>query len=168
MITAPQEKQHDWSTWKPRWTGGRKTPHDFQEQHEPAARLPDGRLRRIVDARLWEAMAPLQQEAAMQIADSFDLIHNGIGYASNNWQRLSEGRGSGGNVSEARARLANIYFDWARKCAAQKISHAMVVDVLCFGHSCRAVDRNRRLKNGSTKINLMKGLALYCELRGWV
>jgi hypothetical protein len=62
----------------------------------------------------------------------------------------------------------NFYFDWARKCAQKKIHHAMVVDVLCFGLPCRLLDRDRRLKNGATRANLMRGLSLYCELRGWV
>ena len=43
----------------------------------------------------------------------------------------------------------------------------MVVDVLCFGFTCRMIDRDRRLKNGSTQKNLMVGLSLYCTLRGW-
>ena len=107
------------------------------------------------------------QEAAVLIASSFDLLNHGIGYTPSNWQRLPGSRGAG-NIGEAHARLINFYFDWARKCAVQKISHAMVVDVLSFGLSCRTVDRNRRLKNGSTKINLMQGLSLYCELQGWV
>ena len=164
---SAEEKQTDWSLWKPEWTGQQQTPHDLQEKHAPSERRSDNTQRRIVDARLWESMAPLQQEAAVIISSSFTMINSGIGYTTSNWERIPGGRGTG-NIGEAHARLMNIYFDWARKCAVKKISHAMVVDVLCFGLSCRTVDRNRRLKNGSTKINLMRGLSLYCELMGWV
>jgi len=167
MMMAEEITHDNWREWKPQWTGENKTPHDLQEKQAPSVAQPDGSHRRIVDARLWNSLAPLQQEAAMLIAASFDLVTSGNGYATSNWQRLPGSRGSG-NISEARARLINIYFDWARKCQERKISHAMIVDVLSFGHACRTVDRNRRLKNGSAKINLLRGLSLYCEMRGWV
>ena len=63
--------------------------------------------------------------------------------------------------------MVNFYIEWAQKCARKKISHAMVVDVLCFGFSCRMIDHDRRLKNGGTRENLLRGLLLYCSLRGW-
>lgn len=172
MRTVEKKQSDNWRDWRPQWTGQDKTPHDLQEKHAPSERQPDDishdqYRRRIIDARLWNSLAPLQQEAAMLIAGSFDMVSNGANYATSNWERLP-GTHHGSNISEARARLINIYFGWARKCAERKISHAMVADILCFGHSCRSVDNNRRLRNGSTKINLMRGLSLYCELRGWV
>lgn len=187
MMSA-EEVKHDpwrdpWHDWKPQWTGARPTPqdskgatpHDLQETQaptEPAAmhvhahKLPQLAQRRIVDARLWEAMTARQQVATLEIAASFEMIGRGMGFATSNWQRIPGCRGVG-NVAEAQARMTRFYMDWATACVKRKISHAMVVDVLCYGFSCRHIDRDRRLKNGATRKNLMKGLSLYCELRGW-
>ncbi len=65
------------------------------------------------------------------------------------------------------ARLINAYVEWAKRCAKAKVSHSMIIDILSFGFSCRALDRDRRLGKGSSRQNLMEGLSLYCELRGW-
>ena len=182
MITIDERPPKDrdllkdpWSDWKPVWTGKKRTPQDIQERHSPteqvALRLTAERplhksQRRIVDGRLWEAMTLIQQDAAIEIATAFEMMGRGMGYVLSNWQRLPGCRGQA-NVSEAHARMINIYTEWAQKCARQKISHAMIVDVLCFGFSCRMIDHDRRLRNGSTRDNLLQGLSLYCLLRGW-
>jgi hypothetical protein len=168
-------KPDAWRDWKPQWTGKNQTPHDLQEKHSPteqaslrltAERLLQQSQRRIVDARLWESMTAPQQAAAIQIAASFEMIGRGMGYVASNWQRIPGCRGPS-DIAEAHARMMNAYMMWAQKCAKRKISHAMVIDVLCFGFPCGLIDRDRRLKNGATRDNLMKGLSLYCELRGW-
>ncbi len=160
-----------WTDWKPQWTGNKQTPHDLQERHSPTERQlhqnePDQIQRRIVDARLWEGMSGPQRDAAIEIAASFEMIGSGMGYVTSNWQRIPGCRGAS-NIAEAHARMMNFYIEWANKCARRKISHAMVLDVLCFGFPCRLIDRDRRLKNGTTRKNLMLGLSLYCKLRGW-
>jgi hypothetical protein len=170
MINA--EAEEIGADWKPHWTGDRRgrkaTPHDLQEKHSPTApSRKTASQRRIVDARLWEAMTEAQQDAALEIAASFDMMGRGIGFVTSNWQRIPGCRGVA-NVAEAHARMMKFYMEWATTCAQRKISHAMVVDVLCFGFSCRLIDRDRRLKSGATRRNLMQGLALYCELRGWI
>jgi len=174
--TPPPDLLKDpWADWKPAWTGKNLTPQDLQERHSPteqvAIRLTAERQvhrgqRRIVDSRLWESMTPIQQDAAVEIATAFEMMGRGMGYVLSNWQRIPGCRGQA-NVAEAHARMINFYIDWAQKCARQKISHSMVVDVLCFGFSCRMIDRDRRLKTGATRENLMLGLTLYCDLRGW-
>ena len=165
----PSEKTaglHDpWADWAPQWEGS--SPHVRQERRAPTRRSSEADARRrIVDARLWEAMSTSEQVAAAAIAFSFERMSRGIGFASSDWTRIPGARGHG-NGTEEEARLITIYTDWATACARQKISHAMVLDVLCFGHACRTVDRNRRLKNGTARENLMLGLQLYCKIRGW-
>lgn len=164
-----------WEDWKPLWTGKKRTPQDMQERHLPteevAVRLTADRKmhrsqRRIVDARLWDAMTDTQQNAALSIAAAFEMMGRGMGYVTSNWQRIPGCSGQS-NVSEAHARMIREYVEWAEKCAKKKISHSMIIDILCFGFSCRMVDRDRRLKNGSARENLMMGLSLYCLLRGW-
>jgi hypothetical protein len=124
---------------------GKQAPRDMQERHSPTQRVhvrlvsgapkskssPHKIQRRIVDARLWESMTHAQQDAALEIAAAFEMIGRGMGYVVSNWQRLP-GCGGSSNVSEAHARMMNQYFEWAEQCTRQKISHALVIDVLCF------------------------------------
>lgn len=167
-----------WSDWKPVWTKKKKsrvTPQDVQERHSPtepvsvrltAARHTQKSHRRIVDSRLWDAMTPMEQDAAAAIAASFEMMGRGMGYVQSNWQRIPGCQGQS-NISEAHARMMRFYMTWAQACTRNKISHSMVADVLCFGFSCRMIDRDRRLRTGATRENLMLGLRLYCDLRGW-
>ena len=164
-----------WSDWSPQWSGARITPHDVQEKHSPTQPVavhlaPEEKIgvsqRRIVDARLWESMTFMQQDAAREIVAAFEMMGRGMGYVTSNWERIP-GCSNPSNVAEAHGCMINLYIAWAEKCAQRKISHAMVADVLCFGFACRMIDHDRRLKNGSTRDNLMRGLSLYCELRGW-
>jgi hypothetical protein len=183
--SAAADFKDPWADWKPLWTGkkragknaarGSMTVQDVQERHSPtervsvrltAERQAHTSQRRITDARLWDAMTPAQQDAAIEIAIAFEVMGRGIGYTLSNWQRLPGSSGQS-NVSEAHARLVKFYIDWARTCGRRHISHAMIIDVLCFGFSCRMLDHDRRQKTGATRENLMQGLALYCELRGW-
>src|SRR5690606_7753482 len=91
----------EWEGWKPDWTipvKGRKsrkqqqkrcqTPYDFQERQAPTVavqrNLGGGRSalqhrRRMVDARLWDAMSPFQQNAAMALEQACYLLSRGLG-----------------------------------------------------------------------------------------
>ena len=164
-----------WQGWNPCWTEAELTPQDWQETHSPSentqVKLPEQKNsqavnRRIVDARLWESMTADQQSAAIKINLAFEMMSRGMGYAQSNWQRIP-GCKSASNIGEAHARMINVYIAWAKECAVKKISHSMAVDVLCFGFSCQMIDCDRRLRKGSTRCNLLAGLTLYCELRGW-
>jgi hypothetical protein len=160
-----------WTDWQPDWRG---TPHGLQERHSPtedfSLRLSAGReqrsgRRRITDARLWAAMSPAQQDAAIEIAALFEALSRGIGYTSSDWTRLRGG--GGGNPAEIQGRLFTGYADWARRCHKAGVSHSMILDILAFGFSCHALDRDRRARPGWSRRNLLKGLALYCEVKGW-
>lgn len=166
VAAEPPAAQADpWSDWRPPWTGGDTAARRLLAESEAfrAAR------RRIVDARLWEAMRAKEQDAALSIAAAFELLGRGLGYARTDFSRLSSSGGgrSAAQVTEAQSRLIESYMDWARECTRRKLSHAMILDILCFGQSCRAVDRDRRLRNGAAKENLLRGLALYGEMRRW-
>ncbi|HCS23948.1 MAG TPA: hypothetical protein DIW20_09385 [Rhodospirillaceae bacterium] len=64
-------------------------------------------------------------------------------------------------------RLVHGYIEWTKQCHREKISHAMIIDILVFGASCRQQDLDRRLRRGKARKNLMDGLTLYCLLQGW-
>lgn len=182
---------HDpWADWQPQWgkkpkrskgktsqtkAASETSVHDQQETHSPsqsvslrvtAERHEIRCQRRIVDARLWDAMTPPQQDAALEIAKAYETMGRGLGYISSDWQRIPGTRG-GGNIANAHSRLINRYIDWTKACHKEKISHSMIIDVLAFGFSCRALDRDRRVRAGSSRQNLLDGLSLYCQLQGW-
>jgi hypothetical protein len=149
--------------------------HDQQETHSPtegvslkisAERQQVRCQRRIVDARLWDAMTPVQQDAALEIARAYETMGRGLGYAASDWARIPGGSGSH-NMAEAQSRLVNFYIDWTKACHKNAVSHALIIDVLVFGFSCRAVDRDRRQRAGTCRQNLMQGLTLYGQLQGW-
>lgn len=174
-----------WQDWQPQWrqpAAPRRprrtrhaapvaaTVHEQQETHSPSRRdrTPEGeRARRIVDARLWETMTDIQQEAAVLIAAGFEAASRGLGYTQSNWEKIPGSFGAGLDIGEAHLRLVGYYMDWARACIGKKIMPAIILDVLVFGHSCTAVDRGRRMRNGTTRALLADGLNLYCFLRGW-
>ncbi|MBI1215070.1 MAG: hypothetical protein GC185_04530 [Alphaproteobacteria bacterium] len=151
------------------------TPHDFQERHSPTegvtTRLtPDRRQergqRRIVDARLWEAMSAPQQSAALEISRAFETMGKGLGYVTSDWERIP-GCAGPNDAAEAHMRRVDTYVEWTKRCHREKVSHSMVIDVLVFGFSCRALDRDRRVRPGAARDNLLAGLSIYCALRGW-
>jgi hypothetical protein len=175
-----------WAEWRPEWPA----PESRRARHKPAASkaaitvhaqqekiaptMPvvlrgagagGAARRRIVDARLWDAMTGAQQDAALHIAEAFEAMSRGLGYVTSDWQRLP-GAG-GGNAGAVHSRLIHGYVEWTKNCHREKISHAMIVDILAFGTSCRQQDRDRRLRAGSARRNLMDGLTLYCLLQGW-
>lgn len=172
---------HDpWAGWRPEWQAAKKprsasgqSVHMQQEKIAPTQPVPlrgtqgdDHARRRIVDARLWDAMSPAQQDAALQIAEAFETMGRGLGYVASDWQRIP-GAGGPGGAGAAHSRLIHGYVEWTKHCHREKISHAMIIDILVFGFSCRQQDRDRRLRSGSSRKNLMDGLTLYCLLQGW-
>lgn len=172
---------HDpWAGWRPEWQNAKKprstdaqSVHAHQEKIAPTEALrlrgtqeDNAARRRIVDARLWDAMSPAQQDAALQIAEAFETMGRGLGYVSSDWQRIP-GAGGPGGAGAAHSRLIHGYVEWTKQCHREKISHAMMIDILVFGFSCRQQDRDRRLRSGSARKNLMDGLTLYCLLQGW-
>jgi len=183
--SRPEDLFDSWAGWKPVWSIPRKkkhrkksipiTPHDFQENQSPteaveirltAERKAHRGQRRIVDARLWDAMVSSQQDAALKIEHAFNTMSRGIGYRISDPSRISFEK-SYNNENEHQAYMVNFYFKWAKKCTEEKLLHAAVIDILVFGKSCRSVDRERRMRNGWARTNLLECLDIYCEMNGW-
>lgn len=167
-----------WHDWQPQWRAGKKdtSPHSLQEKHSPTVpvtmRVSADRddyacQRRLLDARLWESLPREAQDAATDIAYSYEALTKGMGAATSNWARVPGARNPSA-VANGYGRLSGHYMDWARACQKEGISHSMVIDVVCIGVSCSALDRDRRVRKGTTRQNLYDGLMLYARLRGWV
>lgn len=168
-----------WHDWQPQWHMRDKaqsiTPHIRQEALAPTepVQLRDrggsreaSCRRRIVDARLWDGLNPVLQDAALEIAAAYESLGRGMGLSVSNWQRVPGARGQAAGVDQGR--LTGAYMDWARACTPAQISHSMVIDILCYGISCAALDRDRRVRRGMARANLEQGLQLYAQMRGWL
>jgi hypothetical protein len=167
---ASDNASDPWADWKPDFRPG--APHALQERQARTAQVqhrgasaPESR-RRITDARLWDAMSPQQQDAAREIAAVFESMSRGLGYAASDWARLPGARGVSA-ASDIQARLMTGYVEWTKRCHKAGVSHSMTIDILVFGHTCHALDRDRRAAAGWSKRNLLKALSLYCAVKGW-
>ncbi len=174
MMNTPDGTQTSspacWEGWGIEKKKPQNAPHGLQERHSPttdhALRGAGGvYTRRVADARLWSSMSPVQQEAALEISAAFELIGQGLGYTASNWEKIPGTRGN--TATEGREKILGLYSDWARRCKAAGVSHSLVIDILIYGFSCRALDRDRRARTGHARGNLLRGLDLYCALRGW-
>lgn len=163
-----------WRDWNPKWQNT-ENPHDLQERIAPTeavevhnAQERESRQcrRRLVDARLWDSFDSTLQQAATEIAYAFEALSKGLGFSTSNWNRVPGARNPTA-AANSHARLTGIYIDWTRACHDAKVSHSMVIDILCFGISCKALDRDRRVRGGKSRQNLLDGLDLYARMRGW-
>lgn len=149
-------------------------PADWQEHHSPTesvlVRLTGQKKmtiarRRKTDARLWEAMSGFQQEAALEISDTFEGITAGTAPKIQNLERT--GGKAGHPASTAHIEETEAYWRWAESVQRAGLSHAAVVDILIIGESCRTVDASRHKRKGWAMENLLACLNLYCQLQGW-
>jgi hypothetical protein len=163
-----------WDGWSPRPERNGKSPHALQERHSPTTgvslRGATGKqqaacLRRVADARLWDAMSQAQQDAAREIALACEVLGQGLGYAASNWERIPGARAN--NALECREKMVGFYVQWTARCREERISHSLIADILVYGFSCRALDRDQRVRAGTAKRNLLRGLSLYCKMKGW-
>ena len=152
-------------------------PNDWQERIEPTEavevtisrstrRVKEIARRRVVEARLWNAMSEEQQVAAERIARGFQVITAGLGHGG---MRLDvRGGPSYGDPWEKARDLIEDYWAWAKRAQRERLNVAAALDVLAFGHSCRDVDRWRRKRKGWARGNLFGGLEVYCGIKGWL
>lgn len=167
-----------WHDWQPQWPSGKNTPtpHSVQEKHSPtvpvnvrvsAVREDYACQRRLLDARLWDSLPREAQDAAADIANAYEALTKGMGAATSNWSRVPGARNPAA-VANAHGRLSGRYMDWAASCTREGISHSMIIDVVCMGISCSALDRDRRVRKGTSRQNLYDGLMLYARQQGWI
>ena len=154
----------------------RAQPSDWQEEIAPTEavegtiskstrRVREISRRRIVDARLWDAMTADQQGAAERVARGFETITAGVGHSGMRFgQRVDHGYG---DPWEGKWGLIEAYWAWAKQTQRERISVAATLDVLAFGHSCREVDSFRHRRKGWARGNLFGALEVYCDIKGW-
>lgn len=171
-MTSQAAQHGDWNGWSPDWKT--PSPHTRQETHSPtervalragAARTVESCARRVADVRLWESLSVPQQDAAREIARGYTLLSSGLGFTLSDWERVPGTRTH--NPVTGQQHAVRDYADWVKYCDLERVSHSLVVDILVFGFSCRALDRDCRAQSGMARANLGKALNLYCRMRGW-
>ena len=170
--------------WTPQWTGKKPaknkrallTPHDYQEQHSPTVpqRIktgPDSNItkvrRRALDSRIWNSLNIPQQEAALKIQYGYEHMSKGRGFkiSAPHIERNGGRAPYRENLSQTAA--IEFYMRWAKSCIKNGLSHAACLDIIVFGKTCSAVDKDRQTRKGAAKQNLIACLNVYCQLKGW-
>ncbi len=155
-----------------------RVPADWQEQHSPTEPVEvlmryegshrvtrEAGRRRIVDARLWDALDEPLQQAMVEIHAAFAAVTAGLACKAQNFDRVARGFT---DWSGRQAALVSDYFRWKKLLAADGASPEMAMDVLAEGRSCMEVDRNRGLPKGRARANLVQSLKVYARMRGWL
>ena len=157
-----------------RETLGRVDALEWQEPGLPTSieeiqiKAPDGTRitrervrRRFVDAQLWDAMTPVQQQAAERIAAGFKVVTSGLGARGQNFAAV-RGRSTSLDAGE---QLLIDYRNWANACAPGAATIAL--EILISGRSCRSVDGSIHKKNGTAKKVLFGALDAMVLLKRW-
>lgn len=129
-------------------------------------------MRRRSEAALWDWLAkqPDYERAAARIVAAFTVLDRGLGLQESALARAMRGDPGGPGGPDYLRRLNGLlgdYFDWGRECTRRGVSHAAVMDVLGHGKTLRAVERDRRKRNGWAREQLALGLELFATLKGW-
>lgn len=119
-----------------------------------------------LDKRVKKSMSMAQLDAHNCIGCALEIITAGIGVKTN---KFEFGGGAGPEDEEHTWKIAKIekYQNWAREALKKGIDVGAVASIICFGDSCRDVERTRHKRNGWAKKNLFTALDLYAALLGW-
>ncbi|MEX1034641.1 MAG: hypothetical protein WDZ54_01700 [Sneathiella sp.] len=116
---------------------------------------------RSCESRFFSMLTDEQMRTAELIALGFQFRTSGIGMRTQTFSTLPP---STGNIEERQSELVRRFMCWAVATQKQGISVAAVLDIIVFGKSCRAVDRERRKRNGFARSQLIGSLDLYNKI----
>lgn len=140
-------------------------PLEVVEVNISATRKKQQCVARKWDSRIWKAMTHMEQEAAQQIAW---IVNQYSGVANYKVQKLSGTPPSTAEHDDTRlATMREYYNTWLELCRRYRVCPTSLINIIVLGHSLSRVDRNKRKRKGWAKQNMLDGLGLYCEVRGW-
>lgn len=151
----------------------RMEPKDWQEAHAPtgaymvkhsAETEVELTRRRRMDQRLWDAMSPDQERAALDIRDAFEYVAGRVSRVTARYGETSPGRASSETESEKSVRLQAKYWAWGSECRRLGVSATAALDVLVFGNTCGEIDRGRKKRNGWARDQLFQALAVFIHI----
>lgn len=144
----------------------------WQERHSPteaiSVRLTRDRLvvqslRRVLDARLFDALDDDQLKAAEIINRGFRAITQQVAIRTMKFDRVIAGESD----SEWQHRSIEAYRRWLASAPRFAFEVDVVLDVIVLGKSLRETDRDRRRPRGFARLHLTRGLDAFCQIVGW-
>lgn len=124
-------------------------------------------VRRETDARVFDRLDEMQQDAAGKVFQAFRIITGSVGARTFGFETRSTAGYGGSAEPERIAHLRQLYFRWAVECLENNTSHHVAVDFIGLGKSLRAIDADRRRRKGWAMEHLLKALDVWCCLEGW-
>ena len=157
--------------------GGVAQPADWQETHSPTEavevtiskgtrRTQERCRRRKEDARIWEAMSPNQERAAVWIHAALAQV---LGDVAVRISRYDQGRRgtSHSDDPEWQARLREGYRKWAAVALDRGFVVSDVNQILGHGETLSEQDERIRQRKGRAKQHLLHALQEFVVLQGW-
>lgn len=150
----------------------RGSPGWWQELHSPTVpveikisgeRTKQVARRRKQDARLFDGLDPLQEQAMLNIERGFQIASSGLGIKV----MAYEERIPGTAPEDRAADMREYYMAW-HIAAYGNFCAPTVLDIIAFGKSIREVAIERRMGRETVKRHFDIGIQEYCILRGWM
>ena len=152
-------------------------PADWQETHSPTEavevtiskgtrRTQERCRRRKEDARIWEAMTPNQERAAVWIHAALSQV---LGDVAVRISRYDQGRRGVDHSDdpEWHARLREGYRQWVAAALDSGFVASDVIQILGHGETLSEQDERIRQRKGRAKQHLLHALQEFIVLQGW-
>ena len=128
-----------------------------------AERLSQGKRPASPPLAFWQSFSAEQVQAAQHLYYGFQRRYGGSGYRTQDYRFMPKVK----STSQAWGdEYTGLFLGWANQVKAEGLSLVAILEVLVFGQSCRAVDKQLGRRKGYTRKNLAAGLDLYEDLRG--
>ncbi len=150
---------------------------DWQERHSPTVEIavddPEAtrRVRRNLtrcrqsDAWRHNRLNGMQRDAEKEMEFAWRLRTNGLGAAS---PKYGTGLRGNSNRIDLGSSVEASWIEWCRMVHGRRITLDAVTDCLAEPLTLAEVERKHRMRKGEAFDNYVKGLDLWCEVRGWI
>jgi len=150
---------------------------DWQEQHSPtvevavddpeATRKVRRNITRVRQSEAWRhnRLSSMQRDAEKEMEFAWRQRTSGLGAASPKYGAAL--RGSSNRIDLGSSVEAS-WVEWCRMVHGRRIMLDAVTDCLAEPLTLVEVERKHRMRKGQAFENYVKGLDLWCEVRGWI
>lgn len=121
-----------------------------------------GNVRRKSSTQLFSTLDETDIRAAHMIARGFQLRTTGMGFRTQSFSTMPK---SSHDHENWQFGLMQLFMSWAVAVQREGLSMAAALDILVFGKSCRATDKERKKRNGFAKKNLLACLDMYKNIK---
>lgn len=124
-------------------------------------------LTRVRQSEAWRhnQLSGMQRDAEKEMALAWRANTSGMGAAVSKYNPLGA-TGDGG--IELSAEISQTWRDWFKEARRRRIRRTVVIDCISEPKTLVEIERDWRLKPGQAFVHYVRGLDLWCQLRGWV